>query len=447
MHRKDFLHLLGLGSLGLAWSPLPARPSRPSVLIIGAGMAGAAAAHHLHRAGWQVTVLEARNRPGGRMHTFHDWGVPLELGANWIHGIDLPENPLGPLAREAGLATLPSDYNRFQLYGPDGRRTGRLGTFVTYARTQARLARQAVAPAEGDLSWEARLQAALPAPETARDQVRQTFLRQSMATSFAGPLDDVSAHFYTTTYQEGDQDHLVTGGYDQLVRHLLAGVTVRYDEPVRQVNTETGEVQTELGTYQADAVILTVPLRLLQQEAIAFTPALPDWKRQAIGALRMGHFNKVFLEFAEKWWPRDPDFLVFQEKTRADLGIILNYHHYGERPILVALLTDAAARAQDTAPAEEVVADWLARLRRAYPQANLTLRRSHLTRWGADPFAQGAYSYVPVGTTAASFEALAAPVGRLHFAGEATIAAHHSTVHGAYLSGLREGQRLVGERG
>lgn len=447
MHRSHFLHLLGLGSLGLAWSPLPAWPTRPSVLIIGAGMAGAAAAHHLHQAGWQVTVLEARNRPGGRMHTFHDWGVPLELGANWIHGLDLPANPLGQMARAAGLETLPSDYSRFQLYGPDGQRTGRLRTLLTYARTQARLARQAVAPAGDDQSWEARLQAALPPPHSARDQVRHTFLRQSLATGFAGPLDDVSAHFYATTYEEGSQDHLVTGGYDHLVRRLLAGVTVRYDEPVRQVNTATAEVQTDLGTYQADAVILTVPLRLLQQEAIAITPALPDWKRQAIGALRMGHFNKVFLEFEEKWWPGDPDFLVFQEQNRADLGITLNYHHYGGRPILVALLTDAAARAQDPAPAETVVADWLTRLRRAYPQRNIALRRSHLTRWGADPFAQGAYSYVPVGTTAASFEALAAPVGRLHFAGEATIAAHHSTVHGAYLSGLREGQRLVGGRG
>ncbi len=67
-----------------------------------------------------------------------------------------------------------------------------------------------------------------------------------------------------------------------------------------------------------------------------------------------------------------------------------------------------------------------------------------VTRWHTDPFAIGSYSYVPVGGSSDDFEVLSRPVGdRLFFAGEATIVDHSGTVHGAYLSGLREAERIA----
>lgn len=122
-----------------------------------------------------------------------------------------------------------------------------------------------------------------------------------------------------------------------------------------------------------------------------------------------------------------------------NFGLAVNFHHYGGKPVLVALPVAATARWVEQAVRQR----WTDILHRAYPNRNIDIQNLKITGWGADPFAQGAYSFVPVGAGAADFEALAAPHGRIHFAGEATIARWHSTVHGAYLSGVREAERVV----
>ena len=110
MHRKTFLRMAALGLLALPFSPTQAmrgkgrRTSSSSrkIIIIGAGMAGAAAARTLADAGCEVLVLEARDRIGGRIHTFTDWGYPLELGANWIHDARMPRQPAAGIRHPLG---------------------------------------------------------------------------------------------------------------------------------------------------------------------------------------------------------------------------------------------------------------------------------------------------------------------------------------------------------
>jgi monoamine oxidase len=92
---------------GCASDP-PSPPDTKSVLIVGAGMAGLCAARSLTDAGWPVRVIEARDRIGGRVYTHRDWGVPLEMGASWIHGTT--DNPLMDLARNAQVQLVPTDY-------------------------------------------------------------------------------------------------------------------------------------------------------------------------------------------------------------------------------------------------------------------------------------------------------------------------------------------------
>jgi monoamine oxidase len=92
---------------------------------------------------------------------------------------------------------------------------------------------------------------------------------------------------------------------------------------------------------------------------------------------------------------------------------------------------------------KEIVAEAMATLRRIYGEAIPDPAAWLITRWAADPFAGGSYSYTPVGADSEDYEQMAAPVGdRLFFAGEATHREHSATVHGAFLSGLREAQRI-----
>ncbi|MSO79756.1 MAG: FAD-dependent oxidoreductase [Acidimicrobiia bacterium] len=91
-----------------------------TVVVVGAGVAGLAAARMLHDHGFAVTVLEARDRTGGRIRTDHSLGQPLDLGASWIHGTD--GNPIADLARDRGIRTVKTEYENSVLYGPDGRR-------------------------------------------------------------------------------------------------------------------------------------------------------------------------------------------------------------------------------------------------------------------------------------------------------------------------------------
>jgi monoamine oxidase len=156
-----------------------------------------------------------------------------------------------------------------------------------------------------------------------------------------------------------------------------------------------------------------------------------------------GLVNRVVLRFPSVFWPRETQFLGYASQTHGEFPAALDASRFVPAPVLVAFISGAFARRNEALPDAQVVSA-LMRVLRTMFGANVPDPTGHLvTRWASDPFARGVYPFPRVGARGDDHEILARPVGRLLFAGEATHPLHNGFVHGAYLTGLREAQRIL----
>jgi lysine-specific histone demethylase 1 len=248
------------------------------------------------------------------------------------------------------------------------------------------------------------------------------------------------------------------GGGLRLVASLAEGLPVMYRCPatlIRYSKREGVVVHTSTaGAMAADAVVVTVPLGVLkvgerEPGALRFDPPLPSRKRQAIERLGFGVLNKCMLLFPHCFWggrdmfghvPSDP-------ARRGEYYLFYSYDQVSGGALLGALVAGDAAVDFERRPAPEAVARVMAVLRAIFTPLGVDVPpplMSACTRWQADPWARGSYSSVaPGGLGPQDYDALAEPVGdRVFFAGEATTHKWPATMHGAFLSGLREAARV-----
>jgi hypothetical protein len=271
------------------------------------------------------------------------------------------------------------------------------------------------------------------------DPLTQWLITSTVTAEYAADPAELSLRWFGQEGELDGPDVLLPNGYGQLVAHLSRGLQIRPDTVVTRIDHRgaTVTLTTTQGMVTADRVIVTVPLGVLKTGAIAFDPPLPEAKSQAIRRLGFGLLDKVVLRFDEPHWAAEPD--VFGVLgADAPVSDVVNGLRFSGTPLLVGL------RAAGTARDREVLSDGAAveQVRAALDLPEPT--GALVTRWAADPFARGSYSFLAVGSSPDDQRALAEPVGeRLHFAGEATQEEFFATVHGAYLSGLREAERIL----
>ena len=260
---------------------------------------------------------------------------------------------------------------------------------------------------------------------------------------------------------EGEHAQIV-GGYQQVPRALWRHpdtLDVRTNKPVKSIRHSAAGSQgrttiiCEDGeSFEADKVVFTAPLGVLKDQSVQFEPPLPQWKRDAIRRMGFGLLNKVILVFERPFWDTERDmFGILRAPRRGDGS---RHAHYKEGrgqfylfwntidtsglPVLIALMAGEAAHEAERIPDSTIVDECLVQLRQIFgPKNVLQPLETIVTRWGSDRFARGTYSYVAADARPGDYDLLAAPIQNLFFAGEATIATHPATVHGAYLSGLR----------
>jgi monoamine oxidase len=426
------------------------------VLVIGAGVAGLAAAAELRSRGFDIVVIEARERIGGRIWTADLGGQPVDLGAQWIEGIE--KNPIFAFCQKHEIKTVPTNYKSATVYDSNGQRYDDQVSVRLYAQANKlllatrKINRERLRNKQADITLaEALKQAGL---HEIQNQSEQRFVSWAIAAKVesneAADLKDISLRNYWTQEEEevdiSGAHHTFLSGYGQFVQILSRGLDIRRGRRIQAIEYDnTGvSLDTNEGKFQGDYALVTLPLGVLKAGTVTFTPALPQRKQQAIRQLGMGVANKVVLRFPRVFWPKT-EFLGYTSETPGQFVQWTNLAHHTSAPILSIWSHGHFARGLEKQKDAEVVAQAMEVIRKIFGAAAQDPVASLVTRWASDAQAGGSYSNLPVGSCSEDFDALAEPVGeRLFFAGEATSRDYNGTVHGAFLSGVREARRIAG---
>ncbi len=431
------------------------RARKDSVLIIGAGISGLAAARMLSDAGHTVTVLEARDRIGGRIWTERTWSdAPIDLGASWIHGVN--QNPVAKLAQEMGIKTTVFDAGTLMsshdvtLYDQAGMplsATALKQLDEDIDAVQA-LVWEMLEDAPRSLSAEEAFNSALKTLGIDGERGRDVLEDASRMVQDDDGAD--LAHLAAWGLDEGTgfdgHEVVFPEGYLQIPERLAQGIDIRFNQVVSEIQYDETAVKitTAQGTFSADKVIVTLSLGVLKHGDVRFTPALPARKQQAIERLGMGVYDKLFLRFPKVFWD-DTNIISWQSDQNGAWANWFNLARVTHVPILCSLYGAGVARRIEGMSDVEAVHEAMKVLRTIYGPDIPEPAAYRRTCWASDPYARGSYSYPAVGSSTKDRSALADSIAdRLHFAGEATSIEMSGTVHGALLSGWREARNILG---
>lgn len=440
--------------------------SNPAVIVVGAGVAGLAAACQLGRADFAVHFLEARDRIGGRVLTHIDPGCecPIEFGAEFIHGKP-PE--IWELLRKAKADITEVEGEAWCV------EQGRLTPCGFWQDVDKILDK--MRDRKADESFADFLERSRSRKTKASQRARQRAIDYVSGFNAADPAL-VGVHWLVQGMRaeekiQGDRAFRARHGYKDLLDLFrqelqLHNITVHLSTVVEQVRWNSKSVEVKIrdqkgqSTLEAPRVLITVPLSLLkaplgQPGVIQFVPELPPDKKIALDRLEMGKVIRISLRFRERFWEAIKP--AASKKSLSDMSFLLTQDDWfptwwTAHPLNWPIITGwAPFRAGErlSGKSRSFVEDRAlqtlsALLRVTQSELEKMLEGAHFHDWQSDPFSLGAYSYGKVGADGAQ-QALAQPIeNTLFFAGEATdITGHNGTVHGAIASGYRAATQII----
>jgi monoamine oxidase len=394
------------------------------VVVIGAGYAGLAAADALHAGGAEVTVLEARDRVGGRV-----WSVPFGEGAVVERGAEfiLPGyEVMGSMAERFGIPLV--------LKGtPYGRRVPVGDEAVSHADLEEAFDRIA-GGITADAASAGELISAL-----SLDPPLEALIRTRVSISNGHPVDDLEASVLdegASTFGDFD-NHTLEGGNMRLADALTGelGDAVHLSSPVRSVRwSEAGaRVGTDRDEIGADAVVVAIPTAPLAE--IDFDPPLEGPTAEALSEVIYGQNSKLFLRLRS---PAPPSAIM------SVAGHFWTYTQIGPdgEPAPFVVGYTGTAPAIEALGGSEDVERWVAALVELRGDLDLDPEDALLSSWDDDPWVRGSYSARTISSPLRD-EDLIRPIGPLFFAGEHTAGEWHGLMEGALRSGRRAAEQIL----
>ncbi len=396
------------------------RPPPDHIVVIGAGAAGLMAARELGRAGRRVTLLEARDRCGGRIDPLSaaEFGYPAEGGAEFIHG----EAPVTrALLREAGISLLPIEGRQWRVEG------GGLSRESAAEPHEAEL-HKALRDLKDDVAVAEFLRRHFAGPKYAR--LRHLIERMVEGYDAADP-ERASTLALRDEWMGGGRgtQNRIAGGYGALIDFLLAeccshGAEIHLGAVVKAIDVAGGGAMVCCAngdTHACDCVVLTAPLPVLNDIAL---PSSERERAAAAADIGFGNVIKILMRFETRWW-------LDGRKDLADLSFLLSdaripvwwTQYPADLPVLTGWFIFGVS-------AEHIARDLVAAL---------------AINWAHDPFARGAYSYATPETRAAQSVLSGFDGGAILFSGEALYRGRDmGTVEAALTSGRDTARTILG---
>jgi monoamine oxidase len=428
--RRAFLGSATMAACGLSLEAQRLHAARPqhSCVVVGAGLAGLTAAYRLSAAGWKVTVLEARNRAGGRAWSYRFAQAPelsCEMGGEWI-GKD--HKHILALARELNVELEPHVYRVWLLQHDQLRAPGSWNFSSQSQAAWKHFMEQYKKYDDHDkrrldeYDWWTWLGKIGLTNEDRR-------IREIMdSTDYGESIREVSAFVAADEYVDTDyinpnntdeMDFHVRGGNSELVKALVARLptgSVHLNAPVTAITQKAGRVTVAAAgeTFTADACVFAAPSSVLN--SIQFEPALSPFKSLAADELQYGRIIKTQMLFDKRFWPAE-DFSVMSDETSHQ------YYHStlgqtGTRGILCSYSCGDKADVLAAQTKEERQAQLMRDLTAVHPDAAVALIDSFDQPWQDDPWAHGAYAIYRPGQWFRIRPLLEEPHGKVVFAGE-----------------------------
>jgi monoamine oxidase len=473
INRRDFLRsagaAVGLLSTGLR---IGADESMRRVVVIGAGLAGLAAAYELKKAGVGVTVLEARGRPGGRVLTLRDPfadGLYAELGAEYVDASDEFDHRY---CKEFGLKVMTA-----KLYDAIFVR-GQKFKMDAFKKSGQKLPYEGVKPGVlfgQEAQYITRLLDQIQDPEKLPPEIMQldnlsvaelllkegapqdilalyTYLNATEETARPEEMSALSvirSNLHRSGFTEQQNEGRILGGNDQLPNGFARALSnnILYNRPVRKIEHDSNgailwfeEMGGKVQSMRAEHVLIAIPFTVLRD--IEIKPAFSDAKMKCIKTLRYGHGMKIAMQFRTRFWDESNS---LGQRIFTDTHLRRIYHmsvdQPGPRGVLMSFTSAADAEYLGRMSEEERLQVALQEVKKIWPDAGSYWETGISKYWNQDPWTKGSYSFTGVGQDRDYLELAMKSQERVHFAGEHT-SKFRASMNGAIESGVRAAKEL-----